>query len=57
MHSTNHKISEKKSDGCNHQEHKKWSRRSFLQTLGIASGGSVALAHSAIAASSPTRLH
>ncbi len=56
MHSTNHKISEKKSDGCNHQEHKKWSRRSFLQTLGIASGGSVALAHSAIAASSPTAL-
>lgn len=41
---------------CNHQEHKKWNRRSFLQALGIAGGGTMAFANTALSVSKPSPL-
>ena len=35
----------KNHKNCNKQDHLKWSRRSFLQSLGLASVGSMALAN------------
>lgn len=49
----NHKPS--KSD-IHNQEHERWSRRSFLQALGLAGGGSMMLANANITASVPSRL-
>lgn len=37
-------------------EHKNWSRRSFLQALGIAGSGSMFLGHSMLSASAPSPL-
>ncbi len=37
-------------------EHKKWNRRSFLQALGLATGGSFMLANSPITYAQPSRL-
>lgn len=42
--------------GCNPDDHKKWSRRSFLQTLGLAGGGSMMLANTPISVSRPSPL-
>jgi len=38
------------------QEHERWNRRSFLQALGLAGGGSMLLANANITASVPSRL-
>ncbi|MEN1784570.1 MAG: DUF1501 domain-containing protein [Bacteroidota bacterium] len=38
------------------QEHKVWSRRSFMQALGIAGSGSMFLGHSMLSASGPSPL-
>lgn len=39
---------------AHHEEHEAWSRRTFLQALGIAGAGSFALAGSQVAAALPT---
>lgn len=39
-----------------HQEHERWTRRSFLQALGLAGGGSMLLASANITASVPSKL-
>ena len=39
-----------------HQEHKAWSRRSFLQALGIAGSGSMMLGNQMLSASAPSPL-
>jgi len=38
------------------QEHERWNRRSFLQALGFAGGGSMFLANASITASVPSKL-
>ncbi len=38
------------------QEHERWSRRSFLQALGLAGGGSMLLGNANITASTPSKL-
>ena len=38
------------------QEHKSWSRRSFLQALGIAGSGTMLLGHNLLTASAPSPL-
>ncbi|GGG41297.1 hypothetical protein GCM10011414_08470 [Croceivirga lutea] len=38
------------------QEHKNWSRRSFLQALGIAGSGTMLLGHNMLSASAPSPL-
>ena len=38
------------------QEHERWSRRSFLQALGLAGGGSMMLANTNVTASMPSKL-
>ncbi|KAA1246201.1 DUF1501 domain-containing protein [Aquimarina sp. RZ0] len=53
---THHKKIINKPGSCNHQEHKKWNRRSFLQALGIAGGGTVAFANTALSVSKPSPL-
>ena len=42
-------------DGHN-EEHERWSRRSFLQALGIAGAGTMMLGHNLISASAPSVL-
>ncbi|UZO81933.1 DUF1501 domain-containing protein [Aquimarina sp. ERC-38] len=44
------------ADSCNHEEHKQWNRRSFLQALGIVGGGTMALANSALSVAKPSPL-
>lgn len=56
MCNTHHKTPIQKPGSCNHQEHKKWNRRSFLQTLGIVGGGTMAFANSALSVSKPSAL-
>ncbi len=56
MCTTHHTTSNQEPDHCNDQEHKKWNRRSFLQTLGIVGGGTMAFANSAISVSKPSAL-
>lgn len=41
---------------CNTEEHKKWNRRSFLQSLGLVGGGAMALGHSALSVAKPSPL-
>ncbi len=55
---TNHNknIKVDKDSSCNTDDHKKWNRRSFLQALGIAGGGSMMLANTPISASRPSPL-
>ena len=38
------------------QEHAEWSRRSFIQALGLAGGGSIMLGNAAVTASKPSPL-
>jgi len=53
---------QKKSDkgttkaDIHNQEHERWNRRSFLQALGLAGGGSMLLANTNITASVPSKL-
>ena len=50
-------MSENKKQGSKHDlEHEYWSRRSFMQTLGIASVGSMMLGSKVLAASKPSLL-
>ncbi|WP_010179963.1 DUF1501 domain-containing protein [Aquimarina agarilytica] len=60
---TNHtKKNIKKTDSdrpgsdMHRQEHERWNRRSFLQALGLAGGGSIMLANTNITASKPSEL-
>ena len=41
---------------CNHEEHKRWNRRSFLQALGIVGGGTLTLANSPLSVAKPSPL-
>lgn len=50
----NKKSKEEKS--VHDQEHTQWNRRSFIQALGLAGGGSMLLGGSAISATSPSPL-
>ena len=56
----NHHQLETPHKGLEHkghdQEHKNWSRRSFLQALGIAGSGSMLLGHNLLSASAPSPL-
>lgn len=38
----------KNSTTCNHEDHDKWSRKAFLQSIGLAGAGSIAFANSSI---------
>ncbi len=55
---TNHNKNIKldKNGNCNTDEHKQWNRRSFLQALGIAGGGSMMLANTPLSVSRPSPL-
>ncbi len=55
---TNHnqKIKLDKNGNCNTDDHIKWNRRSFLQALGIAGGGSMMLANTPLSVSRPSPL-
>ncbi len=55
---TNHNKNIKldKNGNCNTHDHKKWNRRSFLQALGIAGGGSMMLANTPLSVSRPSPL-
>ncbi len=50
---TNHNknIHVDKNSSCNTDDHKKWNRRSFLQALGLAGGGSMMLANTPLSVS------
>ncbi|MDY8136997.1 DUF1501 domain-containing protein [Aquimarina sp. 2201CG5-10] len=53
-HSKNTKSN--KPGSCNTNDHKKWNRRSFLQALGLAGGGSMMLANTPLSVSRPSPL-
>lgn len=55
---TNHNQNIKldKDGNCNTNDHKKWNRRSFLQALGLAGGGSMMLANTPLSVSRPSPL-
>ncbi|WP_109301710.1 DUF1501 domain-containing protein [Aquimarina sp. AU474] len=55
---TNHnqKIKLDKDGNCNTDDHKKWNRRSFVQALGLAGGGSMMLANTPLSVSRPSPL-
>ncbi|WP_109437940.1 MULTISPECIES: DUF1501 domain-containing protein [Aquimarina] len=55
---TNHNQNIKldKDGNCNTDDHKKWNRRSFLQALGLAGGGSMMLANTPLSVSRPSPL-
>lgn len=55
---TNHNTNthKKQADSCNTADHKKWNRRSFLQALGLAGGGSMMLANTPLSVSRPSPL-
>ncbi|MBQ4818961.1 DUF1501 domain-containing protein [Aquimarina sp. MMG016] len=55
---TNHSKYKKvnKEGSCNTEDHKKWNRRSFLQALGLAGGGSMMLANTPLSVSRPSPL-
>lgn len=44
------------TNDIHNQEHERWSRRSFLQALGLAGGGSMMLANANITAAMPSKL-
>ena len=46
----------KLKEDIHNQEHKQWSRRSFLQALGLVGGGSILLGSKSISASRPSPL-
>ena len=51
------KVRQSKEEKKNHDhEHTQWSRRSFIQALGLAGGGSMVLGGTAISATSPSPL-
>jgi uncharacterized protein (DUF1501 family) len=56
----NHNIPKKESvkdeKRIHDQEHAEWSRRSFIQALGLAGGGSIMLGNAAVTASKPSPL-
>ena len=41
---------------CNHDEHKSWNRRSFIQAMGLVGASSMAFANSALSVSKPSAL-
>ncbi|WP_025743028.1 DUF1501 domain-containing protein [Aquimarina pacifica] len=43
-------------NSCNHNDHDRWNRRSFLQALGLATGGAMTLGGSSIAYSKDSML-
>lgn len=45
-----------KNNNCNHEEHKNWNRRSFIQAMGLVGASSMAFANSAISVSKPSAL-
>ncbi len=53
---TNYNKHINKDDSCNTDDHKKWNRRSFLQALGLAGGGSMMLANTPLSVSRPSPL-
>ncbi|WP_010523453.1 DUF1501 domain-containing protein [Aquimarina agarivorans] len=55
---TNHikKHTAKPGSDIHRQEHERWNRRSFLQALGLAGGGTMMLANTNITASKPSEL-
>ena len=54
----NHKNSKKETEGqsVHDQEHNFWSRRSFIQALGIVGGGSMMLGNQMVSANKPSPL-
>ena len=50
-------MPKKYANSCNKNDHKQWSRRSFLQALGLASGASIMLGKTALAASQHNALN
>lgn len=50
------KNSPKKDKNVHDQEHVEWSRRSFIQALGLAGGGSIMLGNAAVTAAKPSPL-
>jgi len=48
---SSHKNEKPSKADIHNQEHERWSRRSFLQALGLAGGGSMMLANANITAS------
>jgi uncharacterized protein (DUF1501 family) len=56
----NHKIPKKEASKdekhIHDQEHAEWSRRSFIQALGLAGGGSIMLGNAAVTAAKPSPL-
>ncbi len=56
-HSIKNKVPQTKKDKKIHDhEHTQWNRRSFIQALGLAGGGSMVLGGTAISATSPSPL-
>ncbi|KAA3622333.1 MAG: DUF1501 domain-containing protein [Flavobacterium sp.] len=55
-HSFSKKEATKEQKFIHDQEHAEWSRRSFIQTLGLAGGGSIMLGNAAVTASKPSPL-
>ena len=67
-HDTNHSFSKKQTkkgstgpsakitDQHHDDEHSTWSRRSFMQALGLVGGGSIMLGGANLSASAPSRL-
>lgn len=57
---TNHNFKKKEATKdqklIHDQEHAEWSRRSFIQALGLAGGGSIMLGNAAVTASKPSPL-
>ncbi len=56
MCNTHHNKIKQNNVGCNHQDHKKWNRRSFLQALGMVGGGAVTFANTALSVVKPSPL-
>ncbi len=52
----NKNFKNKTESSCNHEEHKQWNRRSFLQALGLVGGGTLAFANTSLSISKPSPL-
>ena len=50
------KQTHKNHKNCNHNEHKKWGRSSFIQAMGLVGASSMAFANKAISVSKPSPL-
>ncbi|TYP76185.1 DUF1501 domain-containing protein [Aquimarina intermedia] len=56
MCTSNYNPNIRKKGTCNPEDHKPWNRRSFLQALGLAGGGSIMMANTAMSVSKPSPL-